>query len=97
MRRPHLVPLSRQALELLKELHAVTGDGRYLIPNSRRPNQPIGVTTLNHAIESLGYGGRFSTHDFRATATTLLSLLSYPDNRVDLQVAHTKKSVTDSV
>ena len=46
MRRPHLVPLSRQALELLKELHAVTGDG---------------------------------------------SLLSYPDNRVDLQLAHTKK------
>ncbi|MBB5217338.1 tyrosine-type recombinase/integrase [Parapusillimonas granuli] len=91
MRRPHLVPLSRQTLALLKELHAVTGHGKYLIPNSRRPNQPIGVTTLNHAIESLGYRGRFSTHGFRSTATTLLSLLSYPDNRVDLQLAHTKK------
>ncbi len=52
----------------------------------------MGSTTLNHAIEALGYKGPFSTHGFRSTATTVLSLLSYPENCVDLQLAHIKKS-----
>lgn len=90
MRRPHIVPLSRQAVALLQELHRVSGAGLYLLPNNRRPDQPIGPTTLNTALEALGYKGRFSAHGFRSTATTLLSLLSYPENRVDLQLAHIK-------
>ncbi len=91
MRRPHMVPLSRQALAILKKLHEQTGSGRYLFPNQRSSQRSIGPTTLNHALEAIGYKGRFSAHGFRSTATTLLGLLSYPENRIDLQLAHIKK------
>lgn len=94
MRRAHIVPLSRQVLVLLKELHAVTGAGRYLLPNARQPNAPIGPTTLNNALAAQGYQGVFSTHGFRSTATTLLGLLGYPENRVDLQLAHIKNDAS---
>lgn len=92
MRRPHMVPLSRQVVALLTQLHRVTGNGRLLFPNARRPDAPIGPTTLNNAIFALGYRGTFSAHGFRSTATTILSLLGYPDNRVDLQLAHVKRN-----
>ena len=91
MRRPHIVPLSRQAVAVLKELRTITGSGRYLIPNARDRDRPIGASTLNTAIAALGYGGRFSMHGLRSTATTLLGLLSYPENRVDLQLAHLRR------
>jgi integrase len=91
MRRSHIVPLSRQALSALKELHELTGGGKILFPNHRQPRQIMSPTTLNRAIERLGYGGRFSAHGFRSTATTLLGLLGYPENRVDLQLAHAKR------
>ncbi|NLC37278.1 MAG: tyrosine-type recombinase/integrase [Alcaligenaceae bacterium] len=92
MRCPHMVPLSRQVVDLLKQLHQVTGSGRLLLPNARRPDEPIGPTTLNNALCALGFRGVFSAHGFRSTATTLLSLLGYPDNRVDLQLAHMKRN-----
>ncbi|MFC4160696.1 tyrosine-type recombinase/integrase [Chitinimonas lacunae] len=92
MGKPHLVPLSRQAVALLRELQKITGSGKLLFPNYRRPQEPMCATTLNRVLERLGYGGQFSTHGFRSTATTILSLLGYPDNRVDLQLAHQKKS-----
>lgn len=91
MRRPHLVPLSRQAIALLRVLHAITGHGEVLFPNLRQATGVIAPTTFNRVIDLLGYGGRFSAHGFRATATTTLGLLGYPDKQVDLQLAHSKK------
>jgi len=96
MRRPHLVPLSRQALVALKELHALTGGGQALFPSYRKPGQVMSATTLNQALKRMGYGGRFSSHGFRSTATTILGLLGYPEKRVDLQLAHSKKSKDSS-
>lgn len=91
MRRPHIVPLSRQALDLLRQLQALTGDHSVLFPNQRAPhNGVMGRSSLNRAIGCLGFAGRFSAHGFRATATTLLGLLGYPDKQVDLQLAHRK-------
>ena len=91
MRRPHLVPLSTQSLQLLQQLQQKTGQQPYLFPNARQPERMMGSTTLNHAINALGFQGRFSAHGFRSTATTLFGLLSYPENRVDLQLAHRKR------
>lgn len=56
----------------------------------------MSATTLNKVLERMGYGGQFSSHGFRATATTLLGLLSYPENRVDLQLAHSKRKKDSS-
>lgn len=96
MRQPHIVPLSKQALVALKELHALTGGGDALFPSYRKPGQVMSATTLNNALKRMGYGGRFSSHGFRSTATTLLGLLSYPENRVDLQLAHSKRKKDSS-
>ncbi|MAY01366.1 MAG: integrase [Gammaproteobacteria bacterium] len=96
MRQPHIVPLSKQAIVALKELHMLTGGGQMLFPSYRRPGQVMSATTLNRALERMGYGGRFSAHGFRSTATTVLGLLSYPENRVDLQLAHSKRKKNSS-
>jgi len=96
MRQPHIVPLSKQAIVLLKELHTLTGGGKVLFPSYRKPGEVMSATTLNKVLERMGYGGQFSSHGFRSTATTLLGLLSYPENRVDLQLAHSKRKKDSS-
>lgn len=96
MRRPHMVPLSVQTLAALYELQALTGGGKVLFPSYRKPGQVMSATTLNQALKRMGYAGRFSSHGFRSTATTILSLLGYPEKRVDLQLAHSKRSKDSS-
>lgn len=96
MRDPHIVPLSKQAIVLLKELHTLTGGSKVLFPGFRKPGTVMSATTLNKVLERMGYGGQFSSHGFRSTATTLLGLLSYPENRVDLQLAHSKRKKDSS-
>jgi integrase len=91
MRRPHIVPLSKQAIALLLELRQLTGGGKVLFPSYRKPGQVMSASTLNQALKRMGYGGRFSAHGFRSTAMTMLSLLSYPEKRVDLQLAHSEE------
>ncbi|MGB3424348.1 MAG: integrase arm-type DNA-binding domain-containing protein [Castellaniella sp.] len=94
MRRPHMVPLSRQALVLLRSLRVLSSDSPMLFPNHRDPSRVLAASSFNHAIARLGYGGRFSAHGFRATATTLLGLLGYPDKLVDLQLAHRRRDTS---
>ncbi|KNH05065.1 Integrase [Candidatus Burkholderia brachyanthoides] len=67
-----------------------------LFPNFRKPKTLMSATTLNKVLERMGYGGQFSSHDFRSTVTTFLGLLSYPENRVDLQLAHSKRKKDSS-
>ena len=90
-RRVHLVPLSRQVLALLAELHDITGANVHLFPNSRRPRDVISATTINRALEHMGYpSGYFTGHDFRATASTRLHELGYRSEVVEMQMAHAK-------
>jgi integrase len=88
MRRPHIIPLSRQAVELLKELRAITGNSPRLFPNTRNPEKVMGVTTLSAAFVRAGYAGQFSPHGFRATASTMLREAGFEDRLVELQLAH---------
>lgn len=74
MREPHHVPLSRQAIALLQELHALTGEGVLLFPGNRSINRPISENTLNAALRRMGYDKEEVTaHGFRGTASTLLN------------------------
>ena len=70
MREAHIVPLSRQAIALLRELHTHTGGRTFLFPNYRTPDTSMTATTLNRALERMGFNGRdtigFSAHGFRA-------------------------------
>ena len=72
MRMPHSVPLSAQAIALLKELMPITGHGSFLFPSLRSAQRPMSENTLNGALRRLGYDGdEMTAHGFRATFSTL--------------------------
>jgi integrase len=88
----HHVCLSRQACELLRELHAITGAGKYLFPNQRDHKRPISNNTILVALERMGYKGRMTGHGFRALAmSTIKERLGYRHEVVDRQLAHAPK------
>lgn len=96
MRREHIVPLPRQAVWLLRELHKLTGGQKWLFPNQRRPKTHMSATTLNRALERLGFNGKesigFSAHGFRATASTLLNEMGYNPDWIERQLAHAPRN-----
>ncbi|GLS24168.1 hypothetical protein GCM10007874_71890 [Labrys miyagiensis] len=74
MRRPHRIPLSRQAVLVLRDLQDITGRGKLLLPCVRTFARPISENTLNAALRRLDYSKEEVTaHGFRATASTLLN------------------------
>jgi integrase len=92
MRNEHVVPLTRQALNILTELRTIAGDSRYLLPG-RNPNKPINNNTLLFALYRLRYKGKMTGHGFRAVASTALneSGLFSPD-AIEHQLAHGEKN-----
>lgn len=96
MREPHLVPLSRQALKLLRELQTHTGARGFLFPNYRNPNSCMTKTTLNRALERMGFNGKdsigFSAHGFRATASTILNEIGFRPDVIERQLAHAERN-----
>ena len=96
MREPHIVPLSRQAVELLRELETYTGGRGFLFPNYRNPKTCMTATTLNRALERMGFNGKdsmgFSAHGFRATASTILNELGYRPDVIERQLAHAERN-----
>jgi integrase len=74
MRREHLVPLPSQALAVLVDLKATTGQGRLVFPGIRSKERPISENTLNASMRRMGFNqDEVSAHGFRATASTLLN------------------------
>lgn len=74
MRDPHLVPLSRQALELLEAAQAISAGQRYIFSSLYPGNRPMSENTINAALRRLGYSGKEMTaHGFRSMASTLLN------------------------
>ena len=94
MREVHIVPLSRQAVKALRELHRLTGTRSYLFPNTRRPKSFMASTTLNRALENIGFKGRFSAHGFRATASTFLNELDFDGDLIERQLDHQERDAT---
>lgn len=88
MREPHLVPLSRQAVAILRELHALTGDTRYVF-EGMRSGKPFSDNTLNKLFRTLGYEGKMTQHGWRAVARTLLDeVLDFRVDWIEHQLAH---------
>lgn len=88
----HIVPLCTQALELLRELRTLTGGQRWLFPNHRRPKIFMTGTTLNRALERMGYAGQLSSHGFRATASTILNETGFSSDVIERQLAHKERN-----
>lgn len=94
MRRSHKIPLPRQALAILEQLHKMTGFGKLVIHSVRTAREPISENTLNAALRRLGYGTEEMTaHGFRAAAASLLneSRKWHPD-AVERQLAHVESN-----
>lgn len=88
-REMHLVPLSRQALEILKELYRFSGNGRYLFPSARLKDKPIQKSTLLAALRRKGYGrDEMCVHGFRSTASTLLNEMGFNSDWIERQLSH---------
>jgi integrase len=90
MRRPHRVPLSRQALDVLRDLQPMSGGGRFLFPSVRSTVRPMSENTLNAALRRLGYGtDEMTTHGFRTMASTRLNEMSgWNPDAIERQLAH---------
>jgi len=74
MRKPHHVPLSRQAVALFREVHSITGPAGYVFPSIRTRARPMSENTINAGLRRLGYASdEMTAHGFRAMASTLLN------------------------
>lgn len=93
MKVEHLVPLSRQAIEILKALQPFTGHGRYVFPSIRTGERPMSENTINAALRGMGYSSEVMTgHGFRATARTIMDeVLGERPDLIEHQLAHTVK------
>ncbi|MDR2056130.1 MAG: DUF4815 domain-containing protein [Desulfovibrio sp.] len=93
MKRPHIVPLSRQAQDALRALQAVTGKNRWLFPSRWDKNRHEKSMVLNTALRRMGYGCEAMTaHGFRAMAATTLSEQGWPSEAIERQLAHVDKN-----
>ncbi|WP_186143722.1 tyrosine-type recombinase/integrase [Burkholderia gladioli] len=91
MRDPHIVPLSRQALETLAELRQLNGDKRYIF-YSVQGRSHISNNTMLFALYRMGYKSRMTGHGFRGLAATVLRELGYSRDVVDRQLAHAERN-----
>jgi integrase len=92
MGTPHIVPLARQAVELLRELRVIS-TGRYLFPSLRTGARPMSENTVNAALTRLGYTGEMQTgHGFRTIASTMLNELGWHPDLIELQLSHQERN-----
>ena len=93
MRQPHIVPLCTQAIDLLKELHRLTGRGRYVFPSARGGSRSLSENAVRVALRTMGYDNEtMMPHGFRAMARTIMDeVLNYRVEWIEHQLAHAVK------
>ncbi len=86
----HIVPLSRQTVSILRELHPLTGSGRYVFPSARSVTRPMSDNAILAAMRSMGISKEeMSGHGFRAMARTILDeVLGFRPDYIEHQLAH---------
>ncbi len=88
MKREHKIPLSAWSLELLHELHAITGQGTQLFPSRTKIGGYISENTLNKIIERIGFKELTTLHGFRSLASSTLNEKGFNPDAIELQLAH---------
>jgi len=91
---PHIVPLSSQAIIILRQLHTLTGHREHVFPGTRNPRACLSESTINAALRHLGYGGNTIVgHGFRHMASTLLNEMGFSTDAIERQLAHQGQGV----
>jgi integrase len=96
MDTPHIVPLARQAIEVLEMLRTLTGESVWLFPGDRSPSKPMSNNTILKALERMGYKGRMTGHGFRGLASTILHEKGYSHDHIELQLAHAPRNAVSA-
>ena len=92
MKTPHIVPLSTQAIDVLKVLHGVTGHSELLFPGERDHSKPMSNNTILGALKRMGYQGKMTGHGFRGIASTLLHEQGFDHQHIELQLSHAERN-----
>ena len=93
MKEQHIVPLSLQAVAILREIQPLTGGGRYVFPSERTGARPMSENTVNAALRRMGYAkDQMTGHGFRSMASTLLHELGLPHAVIERQLAHGERN-----
>ncbi len=96
MGKEHIVPLAKQALEILRDQQEISGHREHIFPSPNKPRQPISNNTILGALKRMGYQGRMTGHGFRALAMSAIKQeLGWRHEVVDRQLAHTPKNKID--
>jgi integrase len=96
MRTPHIVPLAKQAIEVLEMLRTLTGESEWLFPGDRIREKPMSNNTILKALERMGYKGRMTGHGFRGLASTILHEKGYAHEHIELQLAHAPRNAVSA-
>src|ERR1700758_390142 len=88
----HIAPLSPQAVEVLRALRLLTGNGRLVFPGANNKERPMSNNTILFALYRLGYRGRMTGHGFRGLASTILHENDFAEEHIELQLAHQKRN-----
>ena len=92
MRTPHTVPISPQAIEVLQNLHTVTGGRELLFPGERDHDKCMSNNTILSALDRMGYKGKMTGHGFRGSASTVLHEHGFDHAHIELQLAHQERN-----
>lgn len=87
-RKEHVVPLPRQAIQMLNVLRGITGNRTHLFPGRDNRQKPMAVASMRQALKALGWSGKFSPHGTRTTGSTRLNELGYRPDAIEAQLAH---------
>lgn len=87
-RNSHAVPLSTQAIKVLRGLYPITGQGEYVFPNRNRAGRVISENTVLKIIETIGYKGRMTGHGFRSLARSILGEMGYRWEALEAMLSH---------
>jgi integrase len=92
MDTPHIVPLARQSVEVLRALKLLTGQGRFVFAGAHDKKKPMSNNTILFALYRLGYKGRMTGHGFRGLASTILHENEFAEEHIELQLAHQRRN-----
>ncbi|MBD8198669.1 tyrosine-type recombinase/integrase [Pantoea agglomerans] len=92
MRRPHMVPLSTQVVEALREIQTATGRYSLVFPGRNDITKPMSEASINQVLKRIGYHGKATGHGFRHTMSTILHEQGYNTAWIELQLAHVDKN-----
>jgi len=92
MRDPHIVPLSKQAAALLKELQPLTGQSLFVFPNQHKESGCMSENTMLYGLYRMGYHSKATGHGFRATASTILNENGFQPSIIERQLAHAERN-----